>query len=438
MSYQQLTKTREEALTRNLGMEEVPTDQSDHEVKSALQIEEPEQQLDPSPPMEQNQNTLTSDGKSGGSMNLDEFLTSIWTAEENEAQAPNANTMVPTEESSTSLTNMNPQYHFGESSNIARQVSLTRGSPSVPAPSCQKTVEKVWSEINRNQQSTNKILHAGSKQRKRSYGEMTLQEFLVEAGVVREEAPAAQIPPPRLHFQPQHHLQSHPAPPVFQPRPAPPVFQPRPAPPVFQPRPAPPLLPRPQLPNGYGMYFNYDSTTMSNFMITGCGTSSVGVPSPFRPQPQTVGGTVATCFPGGNIRIGLQPAASFCGVGSASGVRGSESFGEMSAVSLDGIGMNQAGRKRIIDRQTQLMIEQRRMIRNRESAMRSRERKQAYTLELEVALNQLRHENANLLKRMKEMESESKQLKPEAAKIEAQAKAKEKRGQLRRTFSSPF
>ncbi|KAK1377645.1 Protein ABSCISIC ACID-INSENSITIVE like [Heracleum sosnowskyi] len=384
--------------------------------------------------MDQYQNTLTSEGKSCGSMNMDEFLNSIWTAEENEAQAPYANTMVPTAEANTSLTNKNPQYHFGESSNIARQMSLTRqGSLSVPAPSCQKTVEKVWSEISTNQQSTNNIPHAGSKQHKRSYGEMTLQEFLVEARVVREEGPVAQIHPPRPHFQPQHHLQSHPAPPVFRPRPA------------------PPLLPRPQLP--YGMYLNYDSRMMSSFIITGSGTASVGVPTPFKLQPQTGGGTVATCLPGGNSRIGLQPAVSFYGVGSASGVRGSESFGEISAFSVDGIGMNKPGRKLMIDGPTEMMTERckKRMIRNRESSRRSRERKQAYTMELEAKLNQLRHENANLGKRLKETESEDKQLiwcnlimlfheeQFEAAKTEAQAaKAKEKPGTLRRTLSCPF
>lgn len=111
---------------------------------------------------------------------------------------------------------------------------------------------------------------------------------------------------------------------------------------------------------------------MSNFIITGCDTGSVGVPTPFGPQPQAGGGTVATCLPGGrSSATGLQPAVSFPGV--ASGVRASENFAETSAFPLDWI-----GRKRMIDEPTKMMTERykKRMIRNRESAIRSRARKQ--------------------------------------------------------------
>jgi hypothetical protein len=45
----------------------------------------------------------------------------------------------------------------------------------------------------------------------------------------------------------------------------------------------------------------------------------------------------------------------------------------------------------------------RRMIKNRESAARSRARRQAYTNELELALAQLRQENAMLIKRHQEL-----------------------------------
>lgn len=47
----------------------------------------------------------------------------------------------------------------------------------------------------------------------------------------------------------------------------------------------------------------------------------------------------------GSSSVGLLPAVSFYGVASA--VRGSENFGEMGAVSLDGIGLNNQGRKRM-------------------------------------------------------------------------------------------
>ncbi|KAM0940457.1 putative transcription factor bZIP family [Dioscorea sansibarensis] len=49
---------------------------------------------------------------------------------------------------------------------------------------------------------------------------------------------------------------------------------------------------------------------------------------------------------------------------------------------------------------------QKRMIKNRESAARSRERKQAYTLELETLVTQLEEENAKLLKELEEQNRE--------------------------------
>ncbi|KAF5182942.1 bZIP transcription factor [Thalictrum thalictroides] len=51
---------------------------------------------------------------------------------------------------------------------------------------------------------------------------------------------------------------------------------------------------------------------------------------------------------------------------------------------------------------------QRRMIKNRESAARSRERKQAYTVELEALVTQLEEENARLLSERKEQYEERK------------------------------
>ena len=366
---------------------EVVTDQSDHEVESALRNEEQEQhRIDSFPSLgrqssvysrtlDEFQNTLTNDGKSFESMNMDEFLKSIWTAEENEAQAQNGNTMVPTAEAKTSLTNMYPQYHFGEttpneSSNIARQSLTRQGSLSVPAPLCLKTVEEVWSDISRTQQSTSNIPHAGSKQRQPTYGEMTLEDFLVKAGVVREEGVVPQVPPPRPQPQPQPQFQLQPH---IQPHTTPLQLRSHTAP--LQPQPPPQS--RPQLP--YGMYLNCDSTTASNFMILGCGgTRSVGVPTQFKPPVQNGGGTVATCLPGGkSSAIGNQPAVSCHGGGVATGVCGTESFGEMSPISSDGIGTNKPGPKRIIDGPVERVIErrQKRMIKNRESAARSRARK---------------------------------------------------------------
>ncbi|XP_074350954.1 protein ABSCISIC ACID-INSENSITIVE 5-like isoform X4 [Apium graveolens] len=381
---------------QNPGMD---ADQSENEVESALCSEEEEQIRLNNPPsfsrqssiysltLNEFQNTLTGSGKNYGSMNMDEFLQSIWTAEENEAQAQNANTPVPASAPMTSVTTVNLQYQFGgtsnERGNIARQVNLPRqGSLSVPAPLNQRTVEEVWSELSRTQQSSNSFTHDGSKQNDPTYGEMTLEDFLVKVGVVRDEsaAPVQLAPPP------------YPSPPPPPPLPQLPQLQ-------------SPSQPQPQL--SYGLYVNRNSRPASGFMVLGCGgAGSVNVP-PFKTLSQIGGANVAAFLPGG---------------------RSSAS---------DGIGMSKPGRKRLIDGPGERVVErrQKRMIKNRESAARSR----AYTIELEAELNQLKDENAYLRQRLEaELATISQQQNSEAAIAKAPATKKDKLGLLRRSFSSPF
>ncbi|KAM2274861.1 hypothetical protein ACFX1S_044617 [Malus domestica] len=74
-----------------------------------------------------------------------------------------------------------------------------------------------------------------------------------------------------------------------------------------------------------------------------------------------------------------------------------------------GGGGGRAGKRRAVqeaplDKATQQ--KQRRMIKNRESAARSRERKQAYTVELESLVTQLEEENARLLRQQAEQKKE--------------------------------
>ncbi|KAK7331657.1 hypothetical protein VNO80_28394 [Phaseolus coccineus] len=64
--------------------------------------------------------------------------------------------------------------------------------------------------------------------------------------------------------------------------------------------------------------------------------------------------------------------------------------------SRGGRGKRKPVEEAVVDRATQQ--KQRRMIKNRESAARSRERKQAYTVELESLVTILEEENARLLK----------------------------------------
>ncbi|KAI3445679.1 hypothetical protein Pfo_002344 [Paulownia fortunei] len=84
------------------------------------------------------------------------------------------------------------------------------------------------------------------------------------------------------------------------------------------------------------------------------------------------------------------PAVQFARRGSASG---------------SGRGKRRAAVEEVpLDKATQQ--KQRRMIKNRESAARSRERKQAYTVELETLVTQLEEDNARLLKEEAELNKE--------------------------------
>ncbi|XP_061356276.1 bZIP transcription factor TRAB1-like [Gastrolobium bilobum] len=116
------------------------------------------------------QNTMGGIGKDFGSMNMDELLKNIWTAEETQALASSAGG----EESGH-----NP------SGNLQRQGSLT-----LPRTLSQKTVDEVWRDLIKDTGgSRDGSGNGGSSmpQRQPTLGEMTLEDFLVRAGVVRED-----------------------------------------------------------------------------------------------------------------------------------------------------------------------------------------------------------------------------------------------------------
>ncbi|CAK7329882.1 unnamed protein product [Dovyalis caffra] len=109
--------------------------------------------------------------KDFGSMNMDELLKNIWTAEETHAM--------------TSTVGVS-----GEGSapcgNLQRQGSLT-----LPRTLSQKTVDEVWRDLTKETSGGAKDGNGGAgsnlPQRQQTLGEMTLEEFLVRAGVVRED-----------------------------------------------------------------------------------------------------------------------------------------------------------------------------------------------------------------------------------------------------------
>lgn len=122
-------------------------------------------------------------GKSFGSMNMDEFLASIWTSSDNNNQI---NPPLPAHDIEVSQ---------AQRKNVATEPHITqkKGTFSVPPPICKKTVDEVWSEIHKCQQpqqneANNNNLGSRNEtlKNKQTLGEMTLEDFLVKAGVVQE------------------------------------------------------------------------------------------------------------------------------------------------------------------------------------------------------------------------------------------------------------
>lgn len=116
-------------------------------------------------------NTMGGSGKDFGSMNMDELLKNIWSAEEVQTMA------------SVSGTQPGGSATGG---NLQRQGSLT-----LPRTLSQKTVDEVWKDIAK-ENGTGKDV-PNLPQRQQTLGEMTLEEFLVRAGVVREDVPQTHL-----------------------------------------------------------------------------------------------------------------------------------------------------------------------------------------------------------------------------------------------------
>ncbi|GAB2272187.1 hypothetical protein Dimus_007007 [Dionaea muscipula] len=320
------------------------------------------------------QHTLCESGKNFGSMNMDEFLSSIWTAEENQAHNPSQN-HIPASTSNVNSSSDNPSLSVSAALSsgrcIAKQPSLQRqGSITLPPPLCRKTVDEVWSEIQRarqleqqhQQMQPNSAAPESSSAQQHpqgTYGEMTLEDFLVKAGVVSEQC-APLNPPPQPPPPPPHHQHQ------------------------------------------YGLYPNtsnpHAGSTYSGRTLMGL--AGGGVP-PYVPMPSN-GGAVGEPSGKGSNGYPAPPLTALC-YGSRVGNGGAPAGGygpglalgsPVSPLSSDGLcGPSQVensatpygfdmgalhGRKRPIDGPVERVVErrQRRMIKNRESAARSRARKQ--------------------------------------------------------------
>ncbi|CDY18575.1 BnaA01g26200D [Brassica napus] len=299
-------------------------------------------------------------GKDFGSMNMDELLKSIWTAEEAQAM-----TMTSSAAAATAVAQP------GGGIPLQRQGSLT-----LPRTISQKTVDEVWKCLFTKDGNMVGSSGGGSEsnapQRQQTLGEITLEEFLLRAGVVREDnnnnngfysnngAPGGQ------------QLNQPPHPPPHQ------------------------RMPQTIFPKQANVAFAGAGNNAGNNNNNGLGS-----------------------FGGGGVTV----AATSPGTSSAE----NNSLSPVPYVLNRGRRSN-TGLEKVIERR------QRRMIKNRESAARSRARKQAYTLELEAEIEKLKKVNQELQKKQAEM--------MEMQKNELKESSKQpwgsKRQCLRRTLTGPW
>ncbi|XP_059292597.1 ABSCISIC ACID-INSENSITIVE 5-like protein 5 isoform X2 [Lycium ferocissimum] len=325
---------------------------------------------------------LRGSGKDFGSMNMDELLKNICSAEEIGGQ------------------------ELGVSSgNLQRQGSLT-----LPRTLSHKTVDQVWKDISKEYDGGNDVgISSNMPSRQQTLGEITLEDFLVRAGVVREEA---QLAAKASNFSD----------------------------------------------NNLGMGFGYQQSNKNTTLMASRNidnNSESGIQS--ATLPVNVNGIRSVQQQQGTMQqqqplFPKQPGVAYgapmtfpsSGQLGSPGMRGGivgisdpafSSNGDTSSISPVPYVFNGGlrGRKggtveKVVERR------QRRMIKNRESAARSRARKQAYTMELEAEIAKLKEENEELQKKQAEMMEMQKNPVQEMMNLQRGAK----RRCLRRTQTGPW
>ncbi|XP_022144238.1 ABSCISIC ACID-INSENSITIVE 5-like protein 5 isoform X2 [Momordica charantia] len=333
--------------------------------------------------------SMGSIGKDFGSMNMDELLKNIWSAEEMQTMASSA-AAAAAKEGAGSV--------GGTGGYLQRQGSLT-----LPRTLSQKKVDEVWKDIINE--------HAGAKesntvasnlqQRQQTLGEVTLEEFLFRAGVVREDTQVtgntnngvffgnntgfgiglqrqAKIPENNNHLPIQssnlslnvNGVRAH------------------------QPQ---PIFPKQTTAVTYGSQLPLPSDgQLASPGIRGgiMGISDQGLTSNLMQGSALQSGRMGVVsLAAGPIPVGTGSPANQL---SSDGI--GKSNGDTSSVSPVPYSLNGGLRGRRSNGTVDKVVErrQRRMIKNRESAARSRARKQAYTMELEAEVAKLKEENQEL------------------------------------------
>ncbi|PNY02759.1 abscisic acid-insensitive 5-like protein [Trifolium pratense] len=257
------------------------------------------------------QNQLGDLGKPLSSMNLDELLKNVWTVEVN--QSTNTDNEGTTQ---------------GSQASLQRQASL-----SLKAALSMKTVDEVWRDIQQTKDNEEKK----SRERQPTLGEMTLEDFLVKAGIVAEASSD------KTNTDTTAGIDSNVAVSQFPPQ---------------------------------GQWIQYPQPQYQHLQQSSMG---IYMPSQGIAQPLHLGAGASMEIPFTDSHMAL--AAPLMGT-----VLDTQISGRKRSTPEDMV-------EKTVERR------QKRMIKNRESAARSRARKQAYTNELEIKVSRLEEENEMLRKR---------------------------------------
>ncbi|KAL8225838.1 hypothetical protein R6Q57_018395 [Mikania cordata] len=328
------------------------------------------------------QNTMCSNGKDFGSMNMDELLKSIWNAEETQTAGNNTTTSI------------GGGGGGGGGGGVGGGSIHRQGSLTLPRTLSQKTVDEVWKDISK---EFNSFSEPNLPQRQQTLGEMTLEEFLLKAGVVREEHRSVyNKPTDNGLFSDLTKSQNNP---------------------VFEFQHAASRTAAMTVNNTNQIEFQPSHLPLN---VNGV-RSTQGQPQSQQLFPMTMpsskplngsvtrnGNMVVSngmlhglAVPGG-VTMG-SPMVSSDGMGKNNGDTSSVS---PSPYQFSGIVRGRKGGavEKVVERR------QRRMIKNRESAARSRARKQAYTMELEAEVAKLKEQNQELKRKAEMMEIKQNQV----------------------------
>ncbi|CAN6927544.1 unnamed protein product [Brassica oleracea] len=320
------------------------------------------------------QSTLGEPGKEFGSMNMDELLKNIWTAEET------TQPIMTTTSSIASVQQPSSGFAPGGGGLVQRQGSLT-----LPRTLSQKTVDEVWKHL----MSKDSCNGRDAPERQETLGEMTLEDFLLRAGVVKEDVNCSQ--------QNQNNCVS----------------------------------------TGVGIGFGQPN--QNNIWFKGNNSSMIlnQAQQPHQQQLQQPHQRLPpTIYPKhANVTFSA-PVMGKAGACVASTSPGGTNSAENNAAWSSPVpyvfgGQGRRSNTGVVEKVVERR--QKRMIKNRESAARSRARKQAYTLELEAEIENLKQLNQDLQRKQAEImktqknEEPSKQ-RPWLAKTQC----------LRRTLTGPW